>query len=512
MNLEKLLNGINILAVVCNQWGDTGKGKFTELFANDWADITARGTGGDNAGHTTVVNGVERIYHLLPSGIGQDSNKKINILGNGMVINPFVLCRELDKLTKQGGTYNHLKISESAHVILPHHIKEDQARYASLEGGGIGSTGRGIGPCYEDKIARRGITMGDLKDKTLLSRKLDAVLGFYHRYELQTRTMTHRDINSERDQIIESLEQVTERLSQFITDTRQIIHDYKKQGKKILIEGAQGLLLSIEHGTYPYLTSSDCSINGTAGGVGISAGAVDLTLGIVKFPFMTRVGGGPFPTEFGTDSEEYCAKGLEHDVFYEAATHLGMPLKLDEIRALQSQKSPESQAKLAEQKQEVHRFIKANKQKVLGLCNSNEPFEQGKGIRLAALEYGATTARPRRTGWTDAVAAKYATQINAPMKLILTKADCLAGVNRFSICYEYQNGNQTTNFRPDEKFLRGAKPRLTTYRGYGNIQDLTAYDKLPNGLKGAIEHFETFVGAEVAAVSVGPERDQTIVR
>ena len=511
MTLDKLLDNVKTLAVVCNQWGDTGKGKFVEFFANEWADVIARGTGGNNAGHTTVVNGKERIYHLLPSGIVQDSNKKTNLLGNGMVINPFVLCQELDELTASRGTYNYLKISEEAHVILPHHIREDRERYQSLEGGGIGSTGRGIGPCYEDKTGRKGITMGDLKDKTLLSRKLDAALEFYHRHELKVKTITHKDITQERDQIIDSLEEVTERLSPLITDTKSIIYAFREQGKNILVEGAQGLLLSIEHGTYPYLTSSDCSINGTAGGVGLSAKAIDLVLGIVKFPFMTRVGGGPFPTEFGPESEGHCAKGLEHDVFYEAKTYLSMSLNLEEIRQLQSQKDSENKIELENQKQNVYRFIKENRERVLELCNSDSPFEQGIGIRLAALEYGATTARPRRIGWTDAVAAKYATNINSPMKLVLTKLDCLSGTDNFSICYEYQNGSPTTNFRPDEKFLRGVKPIRTEYKGYGDIQDLTSFKELPKTLQNAIGDFESFVNADVAAISVGSERNQTII-
>src|SRR3989344_5316304 len=298
MGLDKLLKDVKTVAIVCNQWGDTGKGKFSDYFASHWADVTARGTGGNNAGHTVVVNGNEKIFHLIPAGILNDSRGQVTILGNGMVIDLLVLSHEIEELEAERLTYNHLMISKDANVIMTYHIEIDRAKNQSQKHGGIGSTGRGIGPCYTDKIGRRGIFIEELFDRDKLSRKINAVKKKYSGQKLK--------IN--KDEIIESLMPLAERIKPFVTDTISEMHRFMREGKKILLEGAQGLLLSIEHGTYPYVTSSDCSLDGTASGVGLSAKTIDLPLGIVKFPFMTRVGAGPFPTELGgRESELYCA-------------------------------------------------------------------------------------------------------------------------------------------------------------------------------------------------------------
>ena len=287
MPLDKLLKNVQTIAVICNQWGDTGKGKFSDYFASQWADVTARGTGGNNAGHTVVVNGKEKIFHLIPAGVTNDSLGKTTILGNGMVIDLAVLSSELDDLDKEGVSYNNLLISRDANVIMPYHINRDKAKHQSQKKGGIGSTGRGIGPCYTDKVARRGIMINDLFNRDRLVKKINKVREFYLEQKIDT------------ENIIEQLKPYAERIEPFVRDTVAEMHNFMRGGKKILLEGAQGLLLSIEHGTYPYVTSSDCSLNGTASGVGLSAKNIDLSLGIVKFPFMTRVGAGPFPTELG---------------------------------------------------------------------------------------------------------------------------------------------------------------------------------------------------------------------
>ena len=463
MGFSELVGEAKVIAVYCNQWGDTGKGKFSDYFAREWADVIARGTGGNNAGHTVVVGDKERVFHLLPAGIVYDSLGKVNILGRGMVIDPAVLINEIKELEEEGISYANLMISRDAHVIMEYHIAQDKAKYSSQNNCGIGSTGRGIGPCYTDKVARRGIRMFEFLDSELLRKKLEKISTFYSDLEINV------------EEIIKETRPLAEKLAPFVKDTDEAMHGFLKEGKKILIEGAQGLLLSIEHGTFPYVTSSDCSLNGMASGVGICASQIDLPLGIVKFPFMTRVGGGPFPTELGgTQSEEYCSND-------------------------------------GHEKNEEKEFYGA--ENVWDLISSEDQFKQGVGIRIAAGEYGATTGRPRRVGWTDAVAAKYATQKNGPL-IILTKPDCLGGSSSFKICYGYEGseGKGKSSFQTDENFLRSIKPVYKHYSGYGDISRIREYDDLPESLREAISDFEEFTGSRVVCVSVGAERDATILR
>jgi len=471
-----LLNGVQTLAIVCNQWGDTGKGKFSDFFA-EWGDVVARGTGGNNAGHTIVLNDKETIFHLLPAGVAYDCDGKKSVLGNGMAIGIVPLCGELDELDEQGMSYDHLMISKDAHVVMPFHVVRDKKINVSQASGGIGSTGRGIGPAYTDKTARRGIMIGDLLDKDTLVAKIKKLKKFYPEQEINI------------DDIVSEMDPYIDRIRPFVRDTVSAMHEFMREGKRIVLEGAQGLLLSIEHGTYHYVTSSDCSINGTACGVGLSARAIDLVLGVVKFPFMTRVGAGPFPTELGGKrSEDYC--GEDGGEKYKREVEL----RMHEIENENGKYNPKDP-------------------KIIDMINSSDPFIQGVGVRLAAGEYGATTKRPRRIGWTDAVAARYAVGINGPMKLILTKADAVSGTGGFNICYEYNHETGATrNFNRDSDFLRGVEPVNTHYAGYPDIQDERNFGRLPTSLLNAIFNFESFVGARVAVVSVGPERDQTIVR
>ncbi len=478
MSLDRLLNGVKVLATVCNQWGDTGKGKFAYLFS-EWADVNARGGGGHQAGHTIVRRGIEKVYHLIPVGIEQDSLGKVAILGEGMVILPDALVAELDDLDTEGLSYNHLMVSEDAHVITSYHIAQDRTRNQSMKSGGIGSTGRGIGPCYGDKINRRGIRMRDLLDKDVLVKKIKEVVRYYPEQNIDV------------DQLVGELVRHRDRIRPLLRNTTNEMHRFMREGKRISIEGAHGLLLSIEHGTYPYVTSSDCSANGTASGVGLLAKSIDLILGIVKFPYNTRVGGGPHPTEFGgTRSEEYCAS---EDPRYDKAKELelyGIPHSTKGGKVSYNWKD----------------------QKILDLINSEDFFLQGVGIRLAGNEYGATTGRPRRTGWTDAIAGKYAVGINGP-RFILTKADVLAGAREFKINYSYSDdGVVSQEFDRDAGFLRRIKPCFRTYEGYGDIQDVRKYGKLPESLRKAIEEFEEFTGGRVDIISVGADTDQTIIK
>jgi len=229
--LEKLLEGVQTVAVICNQWGDSGKGKIVHCLS-EWADIIARGTGGNNAGHTIIINGQEKIFHLIPSGIVYDDLGKRNFLGNGMVIDIGVFCEELNELDAENMSYDNLLISKDAHVIMPYHKNRDVAKYKSLDG--IGSTGRGIGPCYEDKIGRRGVSIGELFDKDKLAAKIKGAKQFYP------------EQNIEVGEIMDSLSRDSIRIKRFVANTIQEMHTAMKNGKKILLEGAQGLLLSIE--------------------------------------------------------------------------------------------------------------------------------------------------------------------------------------------------------------------------------------------------------------------------
>lgn len=477
VSLGRLLDGVQTIAILCNQWGDTGKGKFSDYFASQWADVIARGTGGNNAGHTVVNDGKEKVFRSLPAGIAYDHLGKINVLGNGMVLDLQVLSEELDELQKEGMSYNNLLISEDAHVVMPYHISRDKAWNQTQKDGGIGSTGNGIGPCYADKIARRGVRIGDLFDKDLLANKIKRASAFYPEHKLDL------------EEVLSRILPLAEKIRPLVKDTVVHMQGFLKRGKKILLEGAQGLLLSIEHGTYPYVTSSDSSLNGTAAGVGLSAKVVDLPLGTIKFPFMTRVGGGPFPTELGsTTAEEYCGgEGIT---------------KLFELKKY----------RIPYVKRDGGIHYDCHHRTILNLMNSKDPFEQGVGIRLAASEYGAVTGRPRRIGWTDAVAARYAIEANATFNIILTKTDAVAGAEHFRVCYGYKQGPSTlTTFRRAPQFLRSVRPSYSQYEGYGDINSLRDEANLPQSLRGAIGDFEKFTGSSVAIVSVGPQPDQTIV-
>ncbi len=461
-----VLNGMDVVAVVCNQWGDTGKGKFVDLYA-DWADIIARGTGGNNAGHTIVLNGKQYIQHLIPSGILKDGDGKINVMGSGMVDDLGVIVKELDELEANGYSYNGLRISDRAQVILPHHKMIDSG-LSSMDKGNIGTTGRGIGPAYSDKVARFGITVGDLRDKDNFFKKLKRTLDHHHYLE---------GLNME--EIIETELKHFQRIKDFVCDTDVLVRKAVHEGKKVLAEGAQGLLLSIDYGTLPYVTSSDPSVYGLSKGIGLLPENIDLTLGIVKFPFMTRVGNGPFPTEYGGRlSEEYCAKD-----------------------------NGNANKRLVEEKK-FNNFA--------NLMNSSYDFEKGVGIRMAAGEYGATTERPRRTGRTDLVALKHAMKINEK-DIILTKADCVYGMESIELGIGYLDesgkGSVITEINHGSDIRYGLEGVYKHFDGYhDDISGCETFDELPNNLRNPIEFLQNYTGARVRVVSVGAEADQTVVK
>lgn len=498
--LDSFLKDVRILAIVCNQWGDTGKGKFIDYFA-PWADIIARGTGGPNAGHTIVLpNGTVIILHQIPSGILYDNQGKINIMGNGMVVNISKAIEELNSLSKSGYTYNNLKISKDASLILPYHLWADKKTDVSLKNRGVGSTANGIRYAYEDVASKRGITFNDLKYKDEFKKKL--------KYNLEN-LPAYKDYNElSLDEIVDITYEDFDKIEPLITDTIVLMSDARENNKNILLEGAQGLLLSNQYGTGEFATSSDPSINGLAQGVGIPGNEVDLVLAAVKAFYMTRVGNGPFPTEFGGDySEAYCADGLKHDIFHEVKEYLGIDLDLNKVRSLQQQGNTKS---LEEYENQVFDYIKSHQEDVVKLCNSNDPFLKGIGVRLAGLEYGATTKRPRRTGWLDLVALSHATKINGK-DIILTKTDVLDGVDEIKLCVAYKlNGKEITDFPREPYLLDKCEPVYKTFEWGINLREYDNFEDLPGQAKKVISEIEKY--ANVRIISNGPDAKHTILR
>ncbi len=488
MNIP-LLRDIRTLAIVCTQWGDTGKGKFVDFFA-EWADIIARGTGGANAGHTIVLRGTQHIFHLVPSGILYDGYGKVNIIGTGTVIDPNVLTHELKLLDAARLPYNFLRVSRRAKLVLPQHIVMDRVRECNANGK-IGTTGRGIGPAYVDHYDRLALTMNDLLNPDAFVMKLRSNLRDKVQFlrpvdpDVLRKIMQHEHLQSgayynpstifDEDVIVAHYLGYAETLRDLICNTDALIQ--KVVGKQnILLEGAQGHLLSVDYGTYPFVTSSDCSIQGLAKGVGLSEKQVDLTLGIAKAYFMTRVGEGPFPTELGgVASAAWCGtKGVNRET-------------------------------------ELEKFGDVS-------VNDPDPFRQGVGIRMAAHEYGATTGRPRRIGWLDLPLLRYAVQTGID-GLILTKLDSLDGCEVIKLCkaYTYRGDNYQIGERllctgdqlnvaiPDAEVLQHCQPIYQEFPGW------RAAAEQPPELMNLVRFLEAEVGKRAVILSVGPEREQTIV-
>ena len=485
--IARLVGKSRVVAVLDYIWGDGGKGKVSDAIATYWgddgSDVNARGSGGNNAGHTTIINGLERIFHLIPAGIVHDKRGKFSVMGNGMVIDMDVLCQELDELDRGGLTYNNLMISEDAFVTLPFHITLDKGTTASQKSRGVGSTGRGIGPAYADKIgSRAGIQVRDLFDKDVVARRLKKLEEYHFPKDIQ------------RDATIAYIEKFSDRIKPFVRDTVTEMHNFYKQGKRILLEGAQGTLLSSECGTYPHQTASDCSLNGTATGVGFSAKVVDLPLGIVTFPIMHRVGGGAFPSELGEQaSEDYCAATdpdgkPTHAIKTELREH-GIPFEEIDGKIRYDFHHPE----------------------ILKLMNSRDPMTQGIGLRFASKNYGATTGRPRRMGWLDLKAIEYSISVNDPIgcNLVLTKPNCIRGAEEFKLGVGYEGGG---SFSRGETYLRNAKPVYQTFEGSDvDITGMTDVNDLPSGLREGMGVLEKVTGGKIRMISAGADRSQNIV-
>ena len=419
------------LIIVGAQWGDEGKGKVVDHFAAH-ADMAVRYQGGNNAGHTLVVGEERTVVHLIPAGVLQPGTTCV--LGNGVVIDPKVLCEEISGLQSRGYLLDpeRLRIAERAHVILPVHRQLDMAR-EKRSSSAIGTTGRGIGPCYEDKAARRGVRIVDLLDPQRFREAVEQIL-----VERSALLALYGETPPSADEICTEYATYAEALRPYVDDATVVIGDAIHSGRRILFEGAQAAMLDIDHGTYPYVTSSN-TVAGTVGsGAGVAPKHVGRVLGIAK-AYTTRVGGGPFPTE------------LEDEV---AAT-----------------------------------------------------------LRRVGGEFGATTGRPRRCGWFDAVVVRQAAQLSGLSGVALTKLDVLSGIDPIKIAVAYESqGRRYDRVPASVSALAGATPIYEELEGW--TEDLSGarhVEDLPAAARRYISRIEELVGTPVTLISVGAERDETIL-
>jgi len=418
--------------IVGTQWGDEGKGKVVDLLAAD-ADVVVRFHGGNNAGHTLVVNGEKTVLNLIPAGVLHPG--RICMIGPGVVVDPEVLVGEIEALRKRGylGDERWLRLSERAHLIMPYHRAIDRARERLRGAGSIGTTGRGIGPAYEDKMARTGIRVGDLFDE----------IGFREALERSVREKNGylEAILGEAplsfDAILERYTVYRERLRPFVADAGEELRAALAAGRRVLLEGAQGVMLDVDHGTYPFVTSSSVVSGAAAGGAGLPPRAIGRIVGIAK-AYTTRVGGGPFPTEL-TDA-------------------------------------------------------------------------LGDRLRADGDEYGATTGRPRRCGWFDAVVVRHAVALCGVDGLALTKLDVLTGVDPLCVCTGYELGGRRLDGPPaTQRAWETLTPRYEELPGWReSLGGARSLADLPANARRYVERLATLVGAPIALVSVGAPRDETI--
>jgi adenylosuccinate synthase len=429
-------NQAGCTAVVGLQWGDEGKGKVVDLLSGHAAAVV-RYNGGANAGHSIVIGGKRFALHLMPSGILRPG--RLAVIGNGVVLDPAVLLGEIASLESAGVDVSGLRISSRAHVVMPYHMDEDAAREAALRTGNeqaIGTTLRGIGPAYADKALRTsGVRMGDLVRPDLLRRKLETIAPAKARLVgvLKGEAVAY-DIDALHAQAVRA----GEALAPYITDTTYLLHELCAAGRGLLFEGANGTLLDLDHGGYPFVTSSTCSVLGIGPGTGLTERCLDRVVGIVK-AYSTRVGGGPMPTQ------------------------------LDDAT--------------------------------------------GDRIRERGREFGTTTGRPRRCGWLDLVAVRYAATVNRCTELAITLLDVLAGLESLRVCTAYRvDGVETDRFLPDAEDLARAEPVYKTLEGFdAEITTARSRADLPQTALAYLEFIERFVGVPVKIVSVGPDREQTIL-
>jgi len=424
-----------VIAVIGAQWGDEGKGKIVDLLAERF-DIVARYQGGHNAGHSVQVGDQSFVLHLLPSGIVHRG--KTCVLGSGMVIDPKAFFVEADRLTEQGIEVSpqRVKISSRAHLIFPYHRALDHTSEERLGNEKVGTTLRGIGPAYEDKAGRRGIRTADALAPDVLRSRIERNLEDANRI-----IEAYGGEPLDAGEIFKEMSVLTERLAPFIADTTHFLNVAASEGRSILLEGAQATLLDVDHGTYPFVTSSNTIAGGAIIGTGLAPNRLTGVLGIVR-TYTTRVGEGPFPTEMLAGEEEL-----------------------------------------------------------------------GQLIRERGREYGASTGRPRRCGWFDAFATRYAAEINGFTSVALTKLDVLDTLDEIKVCTGYKlDGRICESLPPVSSDLRRVEPIYATLPGWqSSTLGVTEMKDLPENARRYVEFLSKQIGTEIGLVSTGPERTQTIV-
>ena len=417
------------IAVLGAQWGDEGKGKIVDLLTPNFS-IVARYQGGHNAGHTVYAGGRKFVLRLLPSGILHDGITCV--IGNGVVVDPQALFAEIDELAKAGISIgDRLIVSDKAHLILPYHRELDLLSEARRGERRIGTTSRGIGPAYEDKIARRGVRVGDMANTDTLSSAI--------RHNVEARNRLIGDSVMDADQVLADLRAAWTRMAPWVADVSLFLSRARADGRSIMFEGAQGTLLDIDHGTYPYVTSSNATIGGVCTGLGLPPRAIDGVLGVAK-AYTTRVGEGPLPTELTGDL--------------------------------------------------------------------------GNRLRETGQEFGAVTGRPRRCGWYDAVALRYAVRVNGLDALALTKLDVLDGMEELQICTSYRcHGKTLTEFPGEIAQLGACEPVYESLPGWTHpTAGARRYADLPKTAQGYIARLEELTGVPAAVLSTGSAREDTIIR
>ena len=414
------------------QWGDEGKGKVTDFFASN-ADMVVRFQGGNNAGHTIVVKDETIKLSLTPSGVLYSSC--IPVIASGCVVDLGVLMSELEMLKEKNIDTSKLKLSSNAHLIMPYHKLLDELIETKLGKNMIGTTKRGIGPCYADKIQRQGIRVQDLFDEKIFEEKVSTILE--DKNEIITKIYNDKPFVLE--EILSEFSEYRDTVKEIMTDTSLLISNAITEEKNVLFEGAQGTLLDIDHGTYPFVTSSNTTSGNAAIGSGIGPRDIDKIVGVTK-AYISRVGTGPF---------------------------------------------------LTEQENEVGDFL----------------IEKG-------AEYGVVTGRKRRCGWLDLVSLKYSVRVNSLTELFITKLDVLSGLNELKLNIAYEiNGSEVTDFPRQQRVLYDGKPIYKTFKGWEeNISDTTSFEDLPNEAKEYIKFIEDFIKVPITFISVGPERNQNIIR
>ena len=420
-------------SVIGAQWGDEGKGKIIDLVA-DRADVVVRFQGGANAGHTVIVEGRKFVFHLLPSGVLHAG--KVNVLANGVVVDPQVLLDEVQQFHQGGFSLEgRLWVSGAAHCVLPYHRVLDQLREGDKAGVKIGTTGRGIGPAYADKANRCGIRFWDLIDEARLHDRLSANVTDKNR--VITRLFDAEPLDF--DQMFEAAREHGRRLAPLVTDTGRLLRKALADGRHVFFEGAQGVMLDLDHGTYPFVTSSNSDSLGIAAGTGVPPTAIGHQIGVTK-AYCTRVGSGPFPSE------------------------------LDDA--------------------------------------------VGERLREGGSEFGATTGRPRRCGWFDVLAARYAAQVCGFDGLAITKLDVLSGMDQVGLCVGYAIGGQIVEEYPvDTPLVEQARPIVKMFDGWSeDVREVRRYDDLPAAARAFVDEICGRVGVPWEILSVGPGRESTMLR